>query len=248
MRVRAGLIAAALALIGLSSPSAQVATPGGWETVESSSVCGASRWPVAIGSPGPGQYALVVANAAPSVAGPQHVRVDGQPLLLVFRALPNGVGADLDSAALGLLSAGERLTADWPGSAPLDVPLAGIGPAIASLVTCGDKLAEARQAVAAQAQAEAAKAEAQKANRVNQGLRALGAGLAAFAEGAASVEPAAGGSSTSFGSRPMMMHCMKQSEVRSGLDRHCIYSCTGRERVMSVGSAELCPLMAEFPF
>lgn len=36
--------------------------------------------------------------------------------------------------------------------------------------------------------------------------------------------------------------CFKQGERTTGMSKQCIYDCTGRENVVTVGAVQLCPL------
>lgn len=38
--------------------------------------------------------------------------------------------------------------------------------------------------------------------------------------------------------------CMKQGERTDGMTKQCIYDCTGTRKVVTIGSAQLCPLTA----
>ena len=64
--------------------------------------------------------------------------------------------------------------------------------------------------------------------------------------GAAQLCPLTHDADTSMASRPPSQtggSCVKQGERESGgMTKECIYDCTGTRRVMTIGSAQLCPL------
>lgn len=83
--------------------------------------------------------------------------------------------------------------------------------------------------------------------RCSAGTEALNVGAASLCPG--SVQ--AGGSGAGRGARLDESRmggglgpaaCVKQGERMSGMTRECVYSCSGTRRVMTVGSAQLCPL------
>lgn len=211
------------ALIVASTPSRSQDAP--WVVVNSAKACGASRGPVMIGSPDGVKYGLFVSDVTVGDQALRPVLVDGKPFLLRFAQNGSGAFADLDSAVMGALSTGGRLTLDW-GDRHIEAVTGELMPALNKVQACGAQLEKQRLA-----EVQRKKAAARE--------------RADFDAFAAAVEAGSRTSHTPSRLSGTGMICGMVGEAMTGPYRSCAYNCGGRRVTKTIDAVELCPIEIE---
>lgn len=233
----AGAVAAGLA-VGVAPTWSQDAP---WVLVNNDKACGASRGAVMIGSPDGVRYGLFVSDVSVGGQALRTVLVDGKPFLLRFGQNGTGAFADLDSGALGAMSAGARLTIDW-GDRHIETVTSDLLPALNKVQACGAGL-QARRV----AEAQSRERQARRRSALRSFMDSVGgdSGSDPGDIGVPGPPPIPG--VPRMGTVPGHMGgagvvCRNTGERVSGMNKNCVYDCLGSQAVQTIGVAELCPM------